>query len=123
MFENTIWNGEFSMTNDEYYKMLDLSLKRVQEVSMITKRFLYDKIDWRDRLISISGSRGTGKTTLILQHIKDEFKTSKEKALYVSLDNLWFETHSLSELIEMHYMNGGTHSTDSKPVGWFSDRD
>lgn len=97
------------MTNDEYYKMLDLSLRRVQEVSMITKRFLYDKIDWRDRLISISGSRGTGKTTLILQHIKDEFKTSKEKALYVSLDNLWFETHSLSELIEMHYMNGGTH--------------
>ncbi len=97
------------MNNEDYYKILDQSTKRVKENYIITKRFLLDKIDWRDRLISISGSRGTGKTTLILQHIKSAFSEDLEKALYVSLDNLWFETHSLSELIDVHSKNGGTH--------------
>lgn len=97
------------MDIDEYYRMLDLSNRRVREIKLNTKRFLLDKIDWRDRLISISGSRGTGKTTLILQHIKSAFERDLEKALYVSLDNLWFETHSLQELVDLHYKNGGTH--------------
>lgn len=33
-------------------------------------RFLHDKIAWDSRLIAIVGSRGVGKTTLLLQHIK-----------------------------------------------------
>lgn len=97
------------MNNEDYYKMLDLSNRRVLDNKITTKRFLYDKIDWRDRLIQISGSRGTGKTTLLLQHIKNYFQNNIDKALYVSLDNLWFKTHSLEELAELHYKNGGTH--------------
>jgi len=34
-------------------------------------RFLKDKINWDNRLIGIVGGRGTGKTTLLLQHIAD----------------------------------------------------
>lgn len=37
------------------------------------RRYLYDEIDWQDRLIGITGARGTGKTTLLLQHIKMNF--------------------------------------------------
>lgn len=33
-------------------------------------RYLYNEIDWEDRLIGITGPRGTGKTTMLLQHIK-----------------------------------------------------
>ena len=69
---------------------------------------MYDKINWSNRLIGIKGSRGVGKTTLILQHIKEAFP-NRDKALYVSLDNLWFENHSLIELVEYHYTHGGTH--------------
>jgi len=29
--------------------------------------------------------------------------------LYVSLDNLWFLSHSLAELIEYHHLHGGPH--------------
>ncbi len=97
------------MDQEEYVRMLGLSRKRIRDISMVTKRFLYYKIDWRDRLIQISGSRGTGKTTLILQHIKEAFADNPESALYVSLDNLWFENHSIKELVDIHVMNGGTH--------------
>jgi len=97
------------MDIEEYFRILDLSNKRIRESNYTTTRFLLEKIDWRDRLICISGSRGCGKTTLILQHIRSEFIKDYDKALYVSLDNLWFATNSLSELVDMHYKNGGTH--------------
>ena len=45
---------------------------------------------------------------MILQHIKEAFP-QPEKALYVSLDNLWFATNSLRDLVEYHYTHGGTH--------------
>lgn len=97
------------MNIEDYFNILDLSERRVRENNISTKRFLFTKIDWRDRLICITGSRGTGKTTLLLQHIKADFSDNIDSALYVSLDNLWFKTHSLSELADMHYKNGGTH--------------
>ncbi len=97
------------MDVNEYYRLLDLSRRRVRETQTDIKRFLYDRIDWRDRLISIAGSRGVGKTTLILQHMKEAFLDDLDTAIYVSLDHIWFETHSLSELVDTHYKNGGTH--------------
>ncbi|MBR5336430.1 MAG: ATP-binding protein [Lachnospiraceae bacterium] len=97
------------MDKEEYYKMLDLSERRIKECNTRTERFLLRRIDWRDRLIMISGSRGTGKTTMLLQHIKAAFVGKYDAALYVSLDNLWFETHSLAELVDIHFKNGGTH--------------
>lgn len=72
-------------------------------------RYLYDQIKWNARMIGIKGARGVGKTTMLLQRIKEEFHDSPEKALYVSLDNMWFKTHSLSDVVEYHYTHGGTH--------------
>lgn len=63
---------------------------------------------WGNRLIGITGSRGTGKTTMLLQHIKNTFK-DRSKALYVSLDNIWFTKNSLIELVNQFYAFGGTH--------------
>lgn len=97
------------MDNEQYYNMLESSARKVRETTARTERFLLHKIDWRDRLIQISGSRGTGKTTMLLQHIKSAFRDNPDAALYVSLDNLWFETNSLVELADLHYKNGGTH--------------
>lgn len=71
-------------------------------------RYLYNDIDWENRLIGITGSRGTGKTTMILQHIKTSF-TDRRKALYVSLDNIWFTKNSLVELADQFHAYGGTH--------------
>lgn len=69
------------------------------------KRYLYDRINWDVRLIGIKGARGVGKTTLLLQHIKETF-AKLDEVLYVSLDNLWFNNHHLEELVEFLYTHG-----------------
>lgn len=89
-------------------EILRIYNRRLQGTPEGFKRYLIGKIDWRDNLIAIKGAKGTGKTTMLLQHIKESF-TDKDKALYLSLDNLWFETHSINDLIEYHYTHGGTH--------------
>lgn len=89
-------------------EILRIYNRRLQGTPEGFKRYLIDKIDWRDNLIAIKGAKGTGKTTMLLQHIKESF-SDKDKALYLSLDNLWFETHSINDLIEYHYTHGGTH--------------
>lgn len=89
-------------------EILRIYNRRLQGTPEGFKRYLIDKIDWRDNIIAIKGAKGTGKTTMLLQHIKESF-TDKDKALYLSLDNLWFETHSINDLVEYHYTHGGTH--------------
>lgn len=71
------------------------------------KRYLFYQIDWKNRLIGITGPRGTGKTTLLLQHIKQE--KMENTSLYVSLDNLYFAQNTLSDLAHEFYLSGGTH--------------
>lgn len=66
-------------------------------------------IQWNARLIGIRGARGVGKTTLLLQHIKQTFAADLNPALYVSLDNLWFAEHSLLDLADTFVKKGGTH--------------
>jgi len=80
----------------------------ISAVSTKFHRYLYNEIDWENRLIGIRGARGTGKTTMLLQHIKENFPDTS-KALYVSLDNIWFSKNSLSELVEHFQSYGGTH--------------
>ena len=85
------------------------SSRLVAQTSTNFHRYMYGKIFWDAWLIAIKGARGTGKTTMMLQRIKEEFKSNPQNALYISLDNLWFKTHSLSEVVEYHYSHGGTH--------------
>lgn len=73
-------------------------------------RYLFYEIDWEDKLIGIKGPRGCGKTTLLLQHIKQSFHGQElEKVLYVSLDNIWFADNKILDLVDFHYNHGGTH--------------
>ena len=93
-----------AMEYNDYLDILAASSRRVKNVTMEIIRPFEREIDWENRLISIKGARGVGKTTLILQHMKDTFGMS-EKALYISLDSLWFETHPVYEVAEMHALN------------------
>ena len=65
----------------------------VEQADFPHHRYLYHRIDWNDRLICIKGARGVGKTSLLLQHIKQDFP-NRSRALYVSLDNIWFTGHT-----------------------------
>jgi predicted AAA+ superfamily ATPase len=72
------------------------------------RRNFIDEIDWEEPLLFILGSRGVGKTTLILQYIKEKFGTSNT-ALYISMDDLALSNYTLLDLAKKHVQNGGTH--------------
>ena len=56
-------------------------------------------------MLGIKGEKGVGKTTLVLQHIRETFE-NPDDALYVSMDNLWFKTHSVMDLADYLYSIG-----------------
>lgn len=83
-------------------RLLKISEKRKKEVQTHFVRYLYDDIDWTPALILIKGARGSGKTTLLLQH----FKNNPENAIYLSLDDFYFESNRLLLLVEELYESG-----------------
>lgn len=82
--------------------------RRLAATDLRFKRYLYEQINWDVRLLGIKGARGVGKTTLLLQRIKEAFDNIDE-VFYVSLDNLWFQNHSVDELVEFLYAHGVNH--------------
>ena len=70
-------------------------------------RYLMSNINWNSRLFAIVGARGTGKTTLLLQYIKQN--TNVSKAFYMSLDDLYFSTHRLVDVVRNLLQEGVTH--------------
>lgn len=72
-------------------------------------RELMTKIHWNNRLIAIRGSRGVGKTTLMLQYIKLNYIPGSREVLYCALDSIYFSNHTLLDLAEKFYLQGGKH--------------
>jgi len=87
------------------FKVLEKSAYAIRSVQMDFLRYLYVRIDRRNRLIVITGPRGSGKTTLLLQLAKKY--DSLNQVLYVSLDDLYFTTNSLSDLAKRFHKQGG----------------
>ncbi len=87
-------------------KLFEEYLNRLEKVKLSPKRYLYKKIDFSQKLISILGQRGVGKTTLLLQYLKENFNNSKE-ALYLSLDTPSLASISLFELAKEFEQYGG----------------
>lgn len=93
------------MTQEDYQQLENLYLARIRKVDTKFIRYLYEKINWGVRLIGIKGARGVGKTTLLLQRIKLAYKKT-DSVFYASLDNLWFQSHTLPELVDWLYQHG-----------------
>ncbi len=86
-------------------RLFEISQRLVNNTETKLHRYLYDEIDWNDNLIMLKGARGVGKTTMMYQRCK----LTDGKGLYVSLDQLWFNDHTITELVDYHYKHGGTH--------------
>ena len=61
-------------------------------------RYMYDRVSWESRMFGLVGPRGVGKTTMILQYIKEN--RDKRHMLYVAADHLYFSTHTLIVFID-----------------------
>ncbi len=88
--------------------LIEIHRQRLKWTDTTFVRSLVNRIDWNARLIGIKGSRGVGKTTLMLQYIKQNYGNSTD-VLYVSLDNIWFTNHKMSDLVDDFVKRGGKY--------------
>ena len=58
-------------------------------------------------MIGLTGPRGVGKTTLVLQHIKE--KLNLNEALYVTAEDFYFASHRLLDLADAFVKMGGKY--------------
>jgi len=90
---------------------MDSLIKRFKDILSLTpldfKRYIYNEIAWDDRMIGIVGPRGVGKTTLLLQYIKENLDVNE--TLYVQADDIYFANHTLIELAEEFSKNRGKY--------------
>jgi hypothetical protein len=93
------------MENSEMTPLAAALDRRLAEIDTMHHRPLYSEIDWEDRLVCIKGAKGTGKTTMMLQFLK-EHPAECAKSFYVSLDSLWFANHNPLDVVEWLHNNG-----------------
>ncbi|MCR4565717.1 MAG: AAA family ATPase [Bacteroidales bacterium] len=87
--------------------IVDFYHRKFAQVTLDFKRYLYPHINWDARVIGIKGERGVGKTTMLLQRIKEKY-VNPDDTFYMSLDHYWFKTHTLQDLVTFLYNHGIT---------------
>lgn len=89
---------------ERLYEYMNRQLKSVNDEF---HRYMYNKINWGNRMLGLVGPRGVGKTTLFLQRIKEHH--SSDDTLYVSAEHMYFANHSLYGLAEEFIKDGGKY--------------
>ena len=87
--------------------LIDTYRNRLEQTNNDFVRYLMPQINWNNRLFAVVGARGTGKTTMLLQYIKQNLDFSK--AFYMSLDDLFFTTNRLIDVVRKLWQEGVTH--------------
>jgi predicted AAA+ superfamily ATPase len=90
-------------------KLVQYSTSMINGVGLNFKRYLWKKINWENRLNVITGARGVGKTTLLLQYIKENLSENPDEVIYISLDDLYFSKNSLVDFVDDFVKRGGKH--------------
>ena len=88
-------------------KLREIFLRKLSVLSIKVVRSAIDEVPWSAQLVGVKGSRGIGKTTLILQYIKLNLSDRLEETLYVSLDNWFFSTSRLYDFVDDFFKQGG----------------
>ena len=76
----------------------------LKRTSINYKRYFYNELNNNEKLFAILGARGVGKTTALLQYIKESNLPINQK-LYISAD--WIDTESLFEIANSFYQEDG----------------
>lgn len=90
-------------------KLIEIFQSRIKYADLSFKRYLWDEINFKNRLIALTGARGVGKTTLLLQYIKQNLSDKIEDTIYISLDNLYFTKTTLYHFTENFVKQGGKY--------------
>lgn len=71
---------------------------QLKQTTSTFHRYMYDQISWESRMFGLVGPRGVGKSTMILQYIKEH--REGRRMLYVAADHLYFSSHTLVETVD-----------------------
>ncbi len=78
----------------------------LEQSGKTVRRELMDEIDWNQRIIGIKGFRGVGKTTFLLDIIRERFLNEKS-CLYVNLNSFYFTKRRIVSFADEFYKTGG----------------
>ena len=78
----------------------------LESTHLTLKRELVKSIDWSERLICIKGFRGVGKTTFLLDYLRQEFPDDNS-VLYVNLNNFYFTKRTIVSFADEFVKRGG----------------
>ena len=89
---------------------MDISLiefmeSQLKQTTSTFHRYMYDQISWESRMFGLVGPRGVGKSTMILQYIKEH--RDLRHILYIGADHLYFSSHTLIETVDEFAKEGG----------------
>lgn len=87
------------------YSLISFMEERLKSTPVAFSRYMRDRINWNSRLVGLTGPRGVGKSTMMLQYMLAQ--PSRKDMLYVTADHIWFATHSLVELADEFVKDGG----------------
>src|SRR5665647_1326291 len=87
-------------------RLYNLSRSKAASTTLEFKRYLFNSIDFSNRMIGIKGARGAGKTTLLLQRLKE---LPSDLSLYFSLDDIYFSDNQLVSVAEEFVRKGGKY--------------
>ena len=96
--------------------------KLLRETTSTFHRYMYNQIDWNARMVGIMGPRGVGKTTMLLQYIKEHLP--RQQTLYVVAEDFYFSSHTLLDLADTFARTGGRYlyiDEIHKYEGWSRD--
>ncbi len=88
-------------------KLFEQFQKLLKETDTHFFRYIYAEINWRSRMIGLTGPRGVGKTTLVLQHIKKNLNPAE--TLYVTAEDFYFADNRLTDLAGNFVKQGGKY--------------
>ena len=78
---------------------------QLRQVASTFHRYMYGQISWESRMFGVVGPRGVGKSTMMLQYIKEH--SDERRILYVAADHLYFSSHTLVETVNQFVKEGG----------------
>lgn len=78
---------------------------QLKQTTSTFHRYMFDQISWESRMFGLVGPRGVGKSTMILQYIKEH--RDLRHILYIGADHLYFSSHTLFETVDEFAKEGG----------------
>ena len=88
-------------------KLFEQFQKLLRETNTGFIRYIYAEMNWKSSMIGLAGAGGVGKTTLVLQHIKNNLNPAE--TLYVTAEDFYFADNKLIDLAGDFVKRGGKY--------------